>query len=88
MGARELLARGDFDFDAESVELDDAAVLESLEPEVREWWVEEFGEYVPDNGGFFTPPQKQAIPLVRDGENASSRRRLEAERRWPPSPQF
>jgi ATP-dependent Lhr-like helicase len=70
MGARELLARADFDFDAESVELDDAAVLKSLEPEVREWWVEEFGEYVPDNGGFFTPPQKRAIPLVRDGENA------------------
>ncbi|WP_276279140.1 ATP-dependent helicase [Halorussus caseinilyticus] len=70
MGARELLARGDFDFDAESVELDDAAVLESLEPEVREWWVEEFGEYAPENGGFFTPPQKETIPLVRDGENA------------------
>ncbi|WP_135824388.1 ATP-dependent helicase [Halorussus ruber] len=70
MGARELLARGDFDFDAEEVELDDAEVFESLEPEVREWWVEEFGEYVPGNGGFFTPPQKRAIPLVRDGENA------------------
>ncbi|WP_276301757.1 ATP-dependent helicase [Halorussus lipolyticus] len=70
MGARELLAREDFDFDAEEVELDDAAVIESLEPEVREWWVEEFGAYVLDNGGFFTPPQKEAIPLVRDGENA------------------
>ncbi|WP_128476028.1 ATP-dependent helicase [Halorussus pelagicus] len=70
MGARELLARGDFDFDADSVELDDAAVLESLEPAVREWWVEEFGEYAPENGGFFTPPQKETIPLVRDGTNA------------------
>jgi ATP-dependent Lhr-like helicase len=69
MGARELLARGDYDFDAEAVNMDDAAVLESLEPEVREWWVERFGEYVPENGGFFTPPQKEAIPLVREGEN-------------------
>lgn len=70
MEARELLARGDLDFDADSVELDDAEVLESLEPEVREWWVEEFGEYVPENGGFFTPPQKEAIPLVREETNA------------------
>ncbi|WP_137285247.1 ATP-dependent helicase [Halorussus salinisoli] len=70
MGARDLLARGEFDFDAESVEVDDAAVLESLEPEVREWWVEQFGEYVPENGGLFTPPQKEAIPLVREGTNA------------------
>ncbi|PSQ45502.1 helicase [Halobacteriales archaeon SW_6_65_15] len=70
MGARELLARGDLDFDAEAVDVDDAAVLESLEPEVREWWVEQFGEYVPENGGFFTPPQKEAIPLVRERENA------------------
>ena len=70
MGARELLARGDFDFDAASVAVDDAAVLESLEPEVREWWVDQFGEFVPDNGGFFTPPQKEAIPLIHEGENA------------------
>ncbi|WP_135852775.1 ATP-dependent helicase [Halorussus salinus] len=70
MGARELLAREEFDFDAESVALDDAAVLESLEPEVREWWVEEFGAFVPENGGFFTPPQKETIPLVHESENA------------------
>ncbi|WP_435174954.1 ATP-dependent helicase [Halorussus sp. AFM4] len=70
MGARELLARGEFDFDAASVALDDADVLESLEPAVREWWVDQFGEHVPDNGGFFTPPQKEAIPLIHEGENA------------------
>ncbi len=70
MGARELLAREEFDFDAESVALDDAAVLESLEPEVREWWVEEFGEFVPENGGLFTPPQKETIPLVHEEKNA------------------
>lgn len=70
MEARELLARGGFDYDAESVDVDDAEVLASLEPAVREWWVDQFGEYVPENGGFFTPPQKEAVPLVRDGENA------------------
>ncbi|WP_135807039.1 ATP-dependent helicase [Halorussus marinus] len=70
MGARELLARGENDFDPESVEIDDAPVLESLEPAVREWWVDRFGEFVPENGGFFTPPQKEAIPLVRERENA------------------
>ncbi|WP_115863328.1 ATP-dependent helicase [Halorussus litoreus] len=70
MEARELLARGGFDYDAETVALDDADVLASLEPEVREWWIEQFGEFVPENGGLFTPPQKETIPLVRDGENA------------------
>jgi ATP-dependent Lhr-like helicase len=51
-------------------EVDDADVLELLEPVVQEWWVEQFGEFVPQNGGFFTPPQKEAIPLIHEGENA------------------
>jgi ATP-dependent Lhr-like helicase len=68
---RELLraCRDDLPFDPASVDIDDADTLARLEPEVREWWVETFGEYVPGNGGFFTPPQKGAIPLVDDGEN-------------------
>jgi len=48
----------------------DADVLDRLAPPVREWWVEQFAEYVPENGGLFTPPQRGAIPLVDDGENA------------------
>jgi ATP-dependent Lhr-like helicase len=68
---RELLCacHDDLPFDPTTVDIDDADVLARLEPEVREWWVEAFGEYVPGNGGFFTPPQKEAIPLVDDGEN-------------------
>ena len=68
---RELLRRchDDLPFDPATVEIDDSDVLARLEPEVREWWVETFGEFVPGNGGFFTPPQKEAIPLVDDGEN-------------------
>ncbi|MFB6267269.1 MAG: ATP-dependent helicase [Halodesulfurarchaeum sp.] len=50
-------------------EVDDADVLEYLEPAVQEWWVDTFGEYVPDNGGFFTPPQREAIPLIHEGTN-------------------
>jgi ATP-dependent Lhr-like helicase len=50
-------------------EVDDADVLELLEPVVQEWWVEQFGEFVPQNGGFFTPPQKEAIPLIHEGSN-------------------
>jgi ATP-dependent Lhr-like helicase len=50
--------------------VDDEEVLDLLEPVVREWWVEQFGEFVPGNGGFFTPPQKEAIPLIHEGENA------------------
>jgi len=70
MGGRELLARRDVDFDPGTVEIDDADVLELLDPVVREWWVDQFGAYVPSNGGFFTPPQKEAIPLIHAGENA------------------
>ena len=70
MGGRELLAASDVGFDPGSVDIDDADVLDRLEPPVREWWVEEFGEFVPENGGFFTPPQKAAIPLIHEGENA------------------
>ncbi|MFC7133734.1 MULTISPECIES: ATP-dependent helicase [Salinibaculum] len=67
---RDLLAEQDLAVDADAVEIDDGDVLDLLEPAVREWWVEQFGEYVPGNGGFFTPPQKEAIPLIHEGENA------------------
>mgnify|MGYP000197526032 CR=1 FL=1 len=70
MGGRELLAESAVAFDPASVTIDDADVLDLLEPPVREWWVEEFGAFVPQNSGFFTPPQKEAIPLIHEGENA------------------
>jgi ATP-dependent Lhr-like helicase len=70
MGGRERLAQQDVGFDTEVVDIDDADVLDLLEPAVREWWVEEFGEFVPENGGFFTPPQKEAVPLIHERENA------------------
>jgi ATP-dependent Lhr-like helicase len=70
MRGRSLLAEQEVGFDPETVAIDDADVLELLDPVVREWWVEQFGEYVPGNGGFFTPPQKEAIPLIHEGENA------------------
>jgi len=58
------------DVDVDPGDVDDADVLSSLSPSVRQWWVERFGEFVPENGGFFTPPQKEAIPLVGADENA------------------
>ena len=67
--ARELLSAGGFDYDASSVALDDADAFARLEPPVRKWWVEEFGAFVPENGGLFTPPQKGAIPRIDDGTN-------------------
>ncbi|MFC7236444.1 ATP-dependent helicase [Halosegnis marinus] len=70
MDGRDLLAaRDDLDFDPGAVDIDDGEVLARLAPETREWWVEEFGAFVPGNGGFFTPPQKGAIPRIDDGEN-------------------
>ncbi|MFB6073931.1 MAG: ATP-dependent helicase [Haloarculaceae archaeon] len=70
MGARERLASLDPPFDPATVDIDDADVLDRLSPVVREWWIEQFGEYVPEHGGFFTPPQKEAIPLIDQGQNA------------------
>jgi len=70
MGGRERLAATDPSFDPETVDIDDAEVLSRLAPVVQEWWVEQFGEFVPGNGGFFTPPQKEAIPLIHERENA------------------
>ncbi|WP_311171637.1 ATP-dependent helicase [Halobellus ordinarius] len=69
-GASEAGASGPFDFDPDTVEIADGDVLERLEPSVREWWVDEFGRYVEQNGGFFTPPQRGAIPLIDEGRNA------------------
>jgi len=70
LGGRELLDERDVEFDPASVTIDDGEVLDLLEPVVREWWVDEFGAFVPENDGFFTPPQKEAIPLIHKGENA------------------
>ncbi|RDZ34629.1 MULTISPECIES: ATP-dependent helicase [unclassified Haloferax] len=69
---RSLLASrgGDYEFDPESVSVADEDVLDLLEPAVQEWWVDRFGEFVPGNGGFFTPPQRGAIPRIHDGDNA------------------
>ncbi|TKX80766.1 ATP-dependent helicase [Halorubrum sp. SD626R] len=69
---REALAGRDapsVEFDPESVPLPDAGVLDRLSPPVRRWWVSEFGAYVGENGGFFTPPQREAIPHVDEGRN-------------------
>ncbi|WP_276271867.1 ATP-dependent helicase [Haloarcula litorea] len=70
MDPRARLDAADVSFDPESVDIDDADVLTSLDPVVQEWWVEQFGEFVPGNGGFFTPPQKGAIPNIQSGTNS------------------
>ena len=60
----------DAPFHPEDVGADHWAVFDRLEPVVREWWVEEFGQFVPQNSGFFTPPQLEAIPLIQAGTNS------------------
>ena len=71
MSGRQLLeaTETEYAFDPAAVTLTDESVLDRLAPAVREWWVDEFGEYVPENGGFFTPPQREAIPLIDQGTN-------------------
>ncbi len=59
-----------FEFDPETVTIADEDVFDRFEPVVREWWLDEFGAYVDQNEGLFTPPQREAIPLIDEGENA------------------
>ncbi|WGI17790.1 ATP-dependent helicase [Methanonatronarchaeum sp. AMET-Sl] len=42
---------------------------EVFEPSVRDWWVGKFGRYFDVNDGYFTPPQRGAIPNIHRGEN-------------------
>jgi ATP-dependent Lhr-like helicase len=71
---RELLhaaaANGEYDFDPETVDIQDSEIFDLFEPVVQEWWVDQFGGFVDDNGGFFTPPQRGAIPQIHDEQNA------------------
>src|SRR6056297_3193121 len=54
---------------AESSAASDREILDALDPAVRDWWVEQFGPPEQD-GGCLTPPQREAIPLIHEGENA------------------
>ncbi|WP_253736574.1 ATP-dependent helicase [Halohasta salina] len=69
---RSLLAATDADyaFDPETVDIADEDVLSLFEPVVADWWVDQFGEFVASNGGFFTPPQRGAIPHIHNERNA------------------
>ena len=69
MTPRERLAGRDLPYDPETVTIEDADVLETLEPSVQEWWLDQFAAFVPQNDGFFTPPQREAIPLIHEGTN-------------------
>ena len=67
MQAEQLL--DEHNVDTSLSDIDDTHVLEMFEDKLQRWWVETFGEYVPENGGFFTPPQKQAIPNIKEEKN-------------------
>ncbi|ELY47258.1 ATP-dependent helicase [Natronorubrum sulfidifaciens] len=56
-------------FDPDAVTIEDRDVFALLEPAVQQWWLEAFGEYIPENEGFFTPPQRGAIPKIHEGTN-------------------
>lgn len=50
-------------------ECDDLDEFNLLSDSVQHWWFEEFGEYIEQNNGMFTPPQKRAIPSIKDRKN-------------------
>ncbi|NGM67669.1 ATP-dependent helicase [Natronolimnobius sp. AArcel1] len=63
------LSDDELPFDPDAATITDSDIFGLLEPAVQEWWLEEFGEYVPENEGFFTPPQRGAIPKIHDEKN-------------------
>jgi len=52
-----------------SLELTDGELLDMLQPAVRDWWTATYEKDRDINGGYFTPPQRLAIPLIHRGEN-------------------
>jgi len=47
----------------------DEEILNLFEPSVRQWWTETFSQKKQVNNGYFTPPQRLAIPLIHQGKN-------------------
>ncbi|ABR54370.1 DEAD/H associated domain protein [Methanococcus vannielii SB] len=47
----------------------DSEILDLFEPAVKKWWLNKFEKYKYINEGYFTPPQRQAIPRVHFGRN-------------------
>ncbi|MGA9140560.1 MAG: ATP-dependent helicase [Methanocella sp.] len=47
----------------------DEEILGLFEPSVRQWWTGHFGHMKKVNNGYFTPPQRLAIPLIHEGKN-------------------
>lgn len=56
-------------YDPTETKIEDASHLKEFEKEVRQWWVQKFSPYVPENNGFFTPPQREAIPRIKKEKN-------------------
>ncbi|MGB5101576.1 MAG: ATP-dependent helicase [Methanothrix sp.] len=50
---------------APPVSPEDAAILSLFDPIVRDWWLSSFRSAE----GLFTPPQRQAVPLISQGRN-------------------
>jgi len=50
---------------APEVSPEDAAILSLFDPIVRDWWLSSFSSAE----GLFTPPQRQAVPLIGQGKN-------------------
>lgn len=47
----------------------DDEILKLFKPSVRKWWMDTFGPMRQTNNGYFTPPQRLAIPLIHEGKN-------------------
>ncbi|WP_181487568.1 ATP-dependent helicase [Methanococcus maripaludis] len=47
----------------------DGEILDLFEPAVKKWWLNKFEAYKSINNGYFTPPQRLAIPKIHFGRN-------------------
>lgn len=53
----------------DDVNINDTDVFKKLNEPIKKWWCSKFGKYVDQNNGFFTPPQKKAIPKITKNQN-------------------
>lgn len=56
-------------YNVDEVDINDKNAFNEFSDPLKKWWCQEFGQYVDQNNGFFTPPQKEAIPTISKNKN-------------------
>lgn len=49
--------------------IEDGSIFKQFTPELQKWWFNQFEETITQSNSVFTPPQKEAIPHIKNGDN-------------------